>query len=421
MIMPMTAAASAREILTGLHDVMARRGSAQAKLDRVVDLIANAMKSEVCSIYLLRDQALELFATHGLRKEAVHVTRLALGEGLVGAIAEGRILNLAEAASHPEFVYRPETGEESFHSFAGVPIVRLESPIGVLAVQHADPRRYDDVEIEALQTVAMVLSEMIAAARLVDGSRRGRMRGAGPLRLSGLKLVAGMARGQAVFHQPQVIVEHTVAEDTEAERTRVYGAFRKMREQIDNMTREAEFGTVGEHQEILETYRMFAYDEGWSRRINEAIDSGLTAEAAIERVQQRTRARMREIDDPLLQERMHDLEDLSNRLMRIVSGRMGTAAQTGLTRDAILIAKNLGPAELLEYDKRRLKAVLLEEGSLTAHMTIVARAMGVPVVGRLNDIRHSVNERETILVDGDNGSVIVRPNRQLTSGFDHRM
>jgi phosphotransferase system, enzyme I, PtsP len=420
--MPLSAATSAREILTGLHEIMAKRGSAQIKLDHVVDLIAEAMASDVCSIYLLRDNVLELFATHGLRKEAVHVTKLRLGEGLVGTIAaEGRILNLAEAAAHPAFAYRPETGEERFHSFAGVPIIRLETPIGVLAVQHADPRRYEDVEIEALQTVAMVLSEMLAGARLVDGARRSRLRGAGPLRLSGLKLVTGMAKGQAVFHEPPVIVEHTVADDIEAERERVYGAFRKMREQIDNMAREAEFGTVGEHQEILETYRMFAYDEGWSRRINEAIDSGLTAEAAIERVQQRTRARMQEIDDPLLQERMHDLEDLSNRLLRIVSGRMGTAAQTGLAHDAVLIARNLGPAEILEYDRRRLKAVLLEEGSLTSHMTIVARAIGVPVIGRLNDIRHSVDEGETVLVDGDNGSIIIRPNRALQSSFEHRM
>jgi phosphotransferase system, enzyme I, PtsP len=419
--MPLTAAASAREILTGLHDVMAKRGSAQAKLDHVVDLIAEAMQSEVCSIYLLRDKALELFATHGLRKEAVHVTRLSLGEGLVGTIAEeGRILNLAEAASHPSFAYRPETGEESFHSFAGVPIIRREQAIGVLAVQHAEPRRYDDVEIEALQTVAMVLSELIASARLVDGARAGR-RDAGMQRLVGLKLVTGMARGVAVFHQPRVVVEHTVAEDTEAERARVYAAFRRMREQIDNMTREAEFGTAGEHNEILETYKMFAYDEGWSRRINEAIDSGLTAEAAIERVQQRTRARMQDIDDPLLKERMHDLEDLSNRLMRIVSGRMGTAAQTGLARDAILIARNLGPAELLEYDRRRLKGVVLEEGSLTAHMTIVARAMGVPVVGRIADIRHIANEGDSILVDGDTGSVIVRPSRAIGNAFDQRM
>jgi phosphotransferase system enzyme I (PtsP) len=420
--MPLSAATSAREILTGLHAIMAGRGSAQSKLDKVVDLIAEKMTSEVCSIYLLRDNNLELFATHGLRKEAVHVTRLKMGEGLVGTIAaEGRVLNLAEAAEHPAFLYKPETGEERYHSFAGVPIVRLESPIGVLAVQHADPRRYEDVEIEALQTVAMVLSEMIAAARLTDGSRRSRLRSAGPLRLPGLRLVAGMAKGVAVFHEPRVVVEHTVADDIEAERARVYGAFRKMREQIDNMARDAEFGTTGEHQDILETYRMFAYDEGWSRRINAAIDSGLTAEAAIERVQQRTRARMREIDDPLLQERMHDLEDLSNRLLRIVSGRMGTAAQTGLTHDAVLIARNLGPAELLEYDRRRLKAVLLEEGSLTSHMTIVARAIGVPVIGRLHDIRHSVEEGETILVDGDNGSVIIRPNRALLSGFEHRM
>ncbi len=420
--MASTAAASAREILTGLHEIMAKRGSAQSKLDRVVDLIAEAMSSDVCSIYLLRENYLELFATHGLRKEAVHVTRLRMGEGLVGTIAgEGRILNLAEAAQHPAFAYRPETGEERFHSFAGVPIVRLETPIGVLAVQNADPRRYEDVEIEALQTVAMVLSEMIGAARLVDGARRSRLRSAGPLRLSGLKLVAGMAKGEAVFHEPRVIVEHTVAEDIEAERERVYAAFRKMREQIDNMAKEAEFGTAGEHQEILETYRMFAYDEGWSRRINEAIDSGLTAEAAIERVQQRMRARMQDIDDPLLSERMHDLEDLSNRLLRIVSGRMGTAAQSGLTRDTVLVARNLGPADLLEYDRRRLKGVLLEEGSLTSHMTIVARAIGVPVIGRLHDIRHSVEEGEMILVDGDNGSVIVRPTRHLTTGFEHRM
>jgi phosphotransferase system enzyme I (PtsP) len=241
------------------------------------------------------------------------------------------------------------------------------------------------------------------------------------VRLAGLKLVAGMARGVAVFHQPRVMVEHTVAEDTELERARVYAAFRKMREQVEHMTREAEFGTAGEHQEILETYKMFAYDEGWSRRINEAIDSGLTAEAAIERVQQRTRARMLEIDDPLLKERMHDLEDLSNRLMRIVSGRMGTAAQTGLPGDAVLIARNLGPAELLEYDRRRLKAVVLEEGSLTAHVTIVARAMGVPVIGRVKDIGHIAGEGDTVLVDGDQGSLVVRPSRPVASAFDTRM
>ncbi|SMF74210.1 phosphoenolpyruvate--protein phosphotransferase [Allosphingosinicella indica] len=422
--MPAASAASSREILKGLHAVMASRAAAQAKLNKVVKIIAEALSSEVCSIYILRDGMLELYATLGLNQSAVHVTKLSLGEGLVGAIArDASVLNLDEAAGHPDFAYRPETGEELFHSFAGVPIVRRERAIGVLAVQHADPRGYDDLEIEALQTVAMVLSELIANAGLADRATGATdaARDGGPVRCMGLKLVAGMARGHVVFHQPRVLIEHTVAEDTEAERHRVYAAFDKMREQIDNMTSMAEFGTAGEHQEILETYKMFAYDEGWSRRINEAIDSGLTAEAAIERVQQRTRMRMRQIDDPLLKERMHDLDDLANRLLRIVSGQLGTAAQMGIPRDAILIARNLGPAELLEYDRRHLKGVILEEGSLTAHVTIVARAMGVPMLGRCRDIRQLVGEGDYVLLDADESTAFVRPSNTVEEAFDAKL
>lgn len=422
--MPASAASAAREILTRLHDVMAARTNPQAKLAQVVNIIGEALDSEVCSIYLLRDGVLELFATRGLKQEAVHVTKLALGEGLVGSIAENvETLNLDEAAAHPDFAYKPETGEELFHSFAGVPIVRREEAVGVLCVQHSDPRRYDEVEIEALQTVAMVLSEMIANAGLIDEQRavRGQVHNTQMVRLTGQKLVEGMARGKAVYHQPRVHIEHVVAEDIEAERHRVYSAFDKMREGIDRMASQAEFGVGGEHEEVLETYKMFAYDEGWSRRINEAIDSGLTAEAAIERVQQRTRMRMRQIDDPLLADRMHDLEDLSNRLLRIVSGQLGTAAQMGLRQDTILIARNLGPAELLEYDRRRLKGVVLEEGSLTAHVTIVARAMGLPVLGRVKDVRRMIGEGDTLLLDVGEGVAYVRPTPTVEESFENKL
>ncbi len=421
--MPLSAAASAREILTRLHDCMAARTPAQAKLNQVVQIIGEAIASEVCSIYLLREGVLELFATRGLAQEAVHVTKLAMGEGLVGTIAQNtEILNLDEAASHPAFAYRPETGEERFHSFAGVPIIRRERAVGVLAVQHADPRPYADVEIEALQTVAMVLSELIANAGLIDGGDApGRPQSTAPMRIMGQKLVDGMGSGYAVYHQPRIVIEHTVAEDTEAERARVYSAFDRMREQIDRMAAQAEFGGGGEHDEVLQTYRMFAYDEGWSRRINEAIDSGLTAEAAIERVQQRTRQRMRQIDDPLLADRMHDLEDLANRLLRTVSGQMGTAAQSGLRQDTILIARNLGPAELLEYDRRRLKGVILEEGSLTAHVIIVARAMGVPVLGRARDIRRQVAEGDLLLLDVGEANVFARPTPAMEEAFEGKL
>ncbi|MFL0357507.1 phosphoenolpyruvate--protein phosphotransferase [Erythrobacter sp. GH1-10] len=419
----MSAAASARKILTRLHEVMASRMHAQGKLDRVVDIVGESLTSEVCSIYLLREGMLELFATRGLNKSAVHVTRMAIGEGLTGTIADRvETLNLAEAKAHPDFAYRPETGEEKFHSFAGVPIVYRERAVGVLCVQHVDPRRYEEVEIEALQTTAMVLSELIANAELIDEEEaRGLSEEqTGPQVVNGLTLVKGLAVGQAVYHQPRVQITQVVAEDIEAERQRVYRAFDKMREQIDNLSSQAEFGVGGEHEEVLETYKMFAYDEGWSRRINEAIDSGLTAEAAIERVQQHTRMRMREIDDPLLADRMHDLEDLANRLLRIVSGQLGTAAQQGLRRDTILIARNLGPAELLEYDRRRLKGVILEEGSLTAHVVIVARAMGVPVLGRANGIRGIIRDGDEILLDATAATATIRPTQQVADAFEAR-
>ncbi|MEJ6011977.1 phosphoenolpyruvate--protein phosphotransferase [Novosphingobium aquae] len=417
------AIASARTILTRLHEVMASRSAAQAKLNTVVDVIGGGLDSEVCSIYLLREGMLELFATKGLSQDAVHVTRMGIGEGLVGTIAGNvETLNLAEATAHPDFSYRPETGEDKYHSFAGVPIVHRERAVGVLCVQHADPRRYADVEIEALQTVAMVLSELIASAGLVDEEEAWGLTAAqsGPAQMHGLTLVKGLASGVAVFHQPRVTIEHTVAEDTEAERQRVYLAFDRMREQIDKMAAQAEFGGGGEHDEVLETYKMFAYDEGWKRRINDAIDSGLTAEAAIERVQQHTRMRMRQIDDPLLADRMHDLEDMANRLMRTVSGQLGTAASKGLRQDAILIARNLGPAELLEYDKRRLKGVILEEGSLTAHVVIVARAMGVPVLGRVAGLRGVVREGDELLLDADMGTATVRPTPAIEEAFNAR-
>ncbi len=413
---------SAREILRRLHDVMAARTPAEAKLDQVAGIVAAELGSEVASIYLMRDGALELFATRGLKQEAVHVTRLGLGQGLVGTIAETRApLNLAEASSHPRFAYRPETGEERFHSFAGVPIIRREAVIGVLAVQHVSPRAYEDVEIEALQTVAMVLAELIAASGLgAEPVAPARPRETAALRLSGVRLVDGVARGVAVFHQPRIRIERTVAEDVEEEKARLEAGFRALREQVDHMVRQAEFAGPGDHDEILETYKMFAFDEGWARRIHDAIEGGLTAEAAIESVAQAQRIRMGGVADPYLAERLHDLDDLSNRLIRIISGRLGTAAALGLKEDMILIARNLGPAELLEYDRRYLKGVALEEGSLTAHVTIIARAMGVPVVGRIARLREQVAEGDPLILDAGAAALFVRPQASVVRSFEEQ-
>jgi phosphotransferase system, enzyme I, PtsP len=415
---------SPRDILRRLHEVMAARLDPQSKLDSVTKSIARGLRSEVCSLYIMRDGALELYATEGLSQKAVHVTKLRVGEGLIGTIAERRLpLNLAEARAHPDFAYRPETGEDEYHSFAGVPVLRQGQAVGVIAVQHSDPRDYADEEIETLQTVAMVLAELIAAEGLVDDKAiaAAKAQRTGAQRLSGQKLVDGLARGVAVFHEPRIEIEHIVADDINAEKERVRDAFQTMRSQIDKMMSQAEFGGIGEHQDILETYKMFAFDEGWARRIDEAIDSGLTAEAAIERVQQRTRISMRRTQDPYLLERLNDLDDLANRLIRIVAGRIGTAADLGLADDSILIAKNLGPAELLEYDRRRLKGVVLEEGSPTSHVIIIARAMGVPVLGRCREIKDAVAPGDQLIVDATSEALFVRPNAEMLRQYDSRM
>jgi phosphotransferase system enzyme I (PtsP) len=378
-----------RRLLRRLRDIMAGSGTAQERLDRIVRVIAAEMVAEVCSAYVMRaGEVLELFATEGLRPEAVHRTRLRVGEGLVGVIAATeRPLALADAQSHPSFAYRPETGEEIFHSLMGVPILRGGRVLGVLVVQNRTLRHYTEDEIEVLQTIAMIVAELIASGELVNPLEIAQSHGGGmlPVRLVGVRLNAGLAIGPAVLHEPRVVIRQVVAEDVDAELGRLRRAVAAMREAIDALVETSrEFG-AGEHHEVIETYRMFAADRGWVARIADAIRSGLTAEAAAQKVTDDTRARMLQVSDPYLRERLFDLEDLANRLQQHLSGRPPSAAWAELPPEFILVARAMGPAELLDYARRRIMGLVLEEGSPTAHVAIVARAFDIPVVGQVND------------------------------------
>ena len=406
----------ARRLLKRLRDLMAGGGSAQERLNQTVRIIAGDMVAEVCSIYMARPgDVLELVATEGLKQEAVHKTRLAIGEGLVGDIAaHARPLALADAQAHPLFAYKPETGEESFHSLMGVPVLRGGRVLGVLVVQNRSFREYDEEEVEALQTIAMVLAELAASDSLF-GPPGAALESVAllPERLEGLKLNEGLAMGRVVMHQPRVTIRQMVAEDPARERARLEAAVEGMHSAIDDLLARADLGHAGEHREILETYRMFAEDRGWLGRIGEAINAGLTAEAAVQRVQDDTRARMHQITDPYLRERLADLEDLGNRLLRHLTGDR-TAAQGGsLPDDAVLVARSMGPAELLDYDRSRLRAIALEEGSPTAHVAIVARALGLPMVGRVKDLLTLAAPDERIIVDGESGVVVLRPSEEV--------
>jgi phosphotransferase system enzyme I (PtsP) len=415
----------ARLLLRRLRNIMAQPGTPEARLNQIVRIIAGDMVAEVCSTYVMRaGEVLELFATEGLKQEAVHKTRLRVGEGLIGDIAShARPLALADAQHHPQFAYRPETGEEAYQSLMGVPILRSGRVLGVLAVQNRTRRHYTEEEVETLETVAMVVAELIASGELVGPDELAPEEGIAVFatRLDGTTLAPGLAKGVAVLHQPDITITQLVAEDPLKEIERLDDAMGAMKLALDDMLADTDVAAGGEHREVLETYRMFAEDRGWASRIVEAIETGLTAEAAVQKVQNDTRARMRDISDPYIRERLSDLDDLANRLQRHLLGQGETQIPRELPDETILVARNMGPAELLDYDRKKLKGVVLEEGTATAHVSIVARALDIPVLGRCNDLMDRVLPGDPLILDGDNGQLFVRPGEDIQQSFADSM
>ncbi|MCI4678535.1 phosphoenolpyruvate--protein phosphotransferase [Rhodoblastus acidophilus] len=411
-----------RLLLRRLREVMAEPVNAQARLDRIVIHIAANMVAEVCSVYVARsDGKLELYATEGLNREAVHLTTMTTGEGLVGLIAEkAEPLALADAQAHPAFSYRPETGEEIYQSFLGVPILRGGNMLGVLVVQNRARRTYSEEEVEALQTTAMLLAEMIASGELQSLAQPGQgftLQKA--MALCGAPLCEGVGLGHVVLHEPRIVVKQLVAEDPQAELRRLEQAIQAMREQIDQLIARGDRYGVGEHRDVLETVRMFANDRGWLRRLREALESGLTAEAAVERVQNDARAKLQRQTDPYLRERLHDLDDIANRLLRQLTGQ-GPAHGGALPPNSILVARNMGPAALLEYDRANLRGLVLEDGGPTSHVAIIARALGLPAIGEAPNITDLVETGDAIIVDGGSGEVHLRPPPDVEAAYGEK-
>jgi phosphotransferase system enzyme I (PtsP) len=405
-----------RDLLRRLRTIMQDAGAIQERLNQIVALIAGYLSAEVCSIYATADGSVfELRATKGLRPEAVRRTRLGIGEGLVGDIAaHARPLALAEAQSHPNFAYRPETGEEIYHSFLGVPVLRGGKVLGVLVVQNVISRSYSNADVEICETVAMVLAELIdrmLAAEVAAGHLD-----AMPLRLLGTSLNSGIGIGTALFHHKGIVITRVVADDPKGETRRLRQALETVEGQMSR--RLADHGPAGpDDQDVLETYLMLVGDRGWRARIEDAIGGGLTAEAAVQKVQIDTRTRMLNIKDRYLRERLSDFEDLTSRILAQLVGEEGQAAAKEPPRDAILIARDLGPAELLDYDRHSLRGVLLAEGSATAHATIVARALDIPMIGHCPEVLTQVRDGDCVIVNGDLGQVLVRPTESVRREF----
>ncbi len=421
---PLPSETSLRVIMRGLREIMADGGEGQEKLDRIVRQISGVMVAEVCSIYLKRqDGSLELFATEGLNPSAVHNTRMKRGEGLVGRCAElGVTVNEPEASSHPAFSYRPETSEEIYHSLLAVPISRSGQVLGVLVIQNRTPKEYSDEDVEVLQATAMVIAENLVSGAVAGTGAALEFSLSQPMAIEGEPLAEGIALGHVVLHEPRIVVTHLLSDNPVAEMERLELALDRLQVNIDEMFEHEHLSTIGEHRDVLEAYRMFAHDKGWHRRLREAVEGGLTAEAAVERVQNAMRTRMLKQHDNYWRERQRDLDDLSDRLLRVLAGRLKSSEDgSGLPADAILVARTMGPAELLDYDRSRLRGLVVEDGSSQSHVAVVAKALGIAAIGQAAGIVDRVSAGDAAIVDAVTGEVHLRPTNEVISAYSDKV
>ena len=402
-----------RRLLARLRELMA---SSAAPAADVPHLVAAELVTEVCSIYVLRPgDILELAATEGLRPEAVGHTRLRVGEGIIGLVAAtSQALNLPDAQNHPAFAYRAETGEEKYASLLAVPVRRAGRTLGVLAVQNRAPRRYDADEMEVLETVAMLLAEVLTTPGAADSAEEG-LGATVSRRFAGNGIVPGIAIGKVVRHGMAAPPRRLLADDPAAEQARFIAAVATMQRGLDALI-SARLPEGDGPREVLAAYRLVATDTGWLRRVEDAIRGGLAAEAAVHRVGSELRDRMRRVVDPYLRERLADIEDMVGRLLRALDGGSGDAGNAAAA-GAILLARRLGPAELLDWHARGIIGVVIEDASAAGHAAILARALDLPTLGGARGVLDLAETGEQGLLDADEGLFVLRPEQELQTAY----
>ncbi|MGN1063756.1 MAG: phosphoenolpyruvate--protein phosphotransferase, partial [Alphaproteobacteria bacterium] len=410
---------STRHVLKDLREIMSKEMDLQKRLNKIVTIVAEQLNVQVCSLYILRPgEMLELYATYGLDTKSVHETFLRVGEGLIGEIAlQRKALTFENAWEHPSFVYKPETKEKAFKSLLGVPIIRGDNLLGVFAVQTTQVQEFSDEMVELMETISMVLAEMLASIKLEAKENPVTMESRS--KVDGVKLIAGVAVGQAVLHQRLERVTNILAKSAVSESKKLNSALKTVAEEIKKMLENPDISP--DQLDILNTYLLFTQDKGWTGKINQTIETGLTAEAAVQKVSDEVTDRMAQMQDDYIKERIHDLKDLANRLIRHLKGKTAAMKTAKLPKNTILVAHSMGPAELLDYDTQKIKAIVLEEGSQTMHVVIVARSLNIPVLGGIKNIFSLINTDDELAVDATKGHLFINPSDEVLDDFDHKL
>jgi phosphotransferase system enzyme I (PtsP) len=404
-----------RQLFARLREALA---SGHAGLPDIADLVAQGLPADACAVYVARPgEMLELAATYGLNVDAIGRTRMRFGEGIIGMVAaSGDPLNLADAQNHPRYVYRAEIGEEDFVSMLAMPVKRAGRLLGVIAVMLREARLFASVEVEAVATVAMLLAEILVQAGATEVSTEG-FSDALPRRYAGHGLAPGIARGTILVYGTTPPIARLLTDDPAVELERLDQALETANKSLDKLI-SASLPGGNAPREVLEAYRMVAQSSGWLTQVRDAINDGLTAETAVDKVARSLRERMRRIADPYLRERLADIEDMVNRLMVALGGM---APKPASAAGMILLVRRLGPADLLDWHARGIAGVAIEEASPSGHAAILARTLGLPALTVERGAVEAAAGGEDALLDAEGETLILRPEPAVLQVYERAL
>lgn len=426
----------------------------QETLQRIVEVIARRTRTDVCSIYLLepRIQRLTLRATTGLERSAVDKVAMSVGEGLTGMVLEkNEPVAVVDAISHPRYKYFPETGEERYHSFVGVPLVERNNPLGVLVVQTLRRRKFSAHEIRLLRAIALQVAAIIVQARLLEdlaskeqerreyrrqmlaalkrletyektleagtAAPRRRIRQG---RLNGLSAAPGFGRGRAHLLQPPVsfaLVEERHVEDATAERLRFQRALAESAQELETLKGRLARRLPEFDQGIIEAHRLMLHDQGFRGKVEAHIRSGLAAESALKRVVDEYLEAFGRMNNAYLAERAADVKDVGLRILRNLLGL--PEPERALEKDAVLVAEEITLSDLSLIEHEHLRGIVLYRGGPTSHASILAKSFEIPtVVGAQAPPGEEVHEGDELIVDGNSGVVYVNPPIDVVREYD---
>lgn len=435
-------------MLADVAEIVSRSHDLEETLANVTGLVSKRLDAEACSIYSAdpEHQTLRLASTIGLDADAVGRVELPIGEGLVGlAASSGEPIAIEHARSDPHYRYFPETGEERFESLLAAPLIVQGVVIGVIAIQTVEPRRFDEPDIELLQTCASLLAPVVANAQLLalmsasdkerdsvlsrlagsaaTSAEAGRVskppRAEKNVTLRGLATARGVAIGPIFRMDNPVDLERLPYEpsaDVAQEHAGFKSAMSEARREIEEMRDVVQDRFGPEFAAVFHAQIQILEDKGFLQNVTEAINSACNARDALRFVLENYRTTFEQIEDPYLRERGTDIADVGQRVM----GRLlGIRDHLGpMQRGSVVVVDQLLPAIFAQLEMDKVAAIVAEHGGQTSHGVIFARTLEIPAVTGAAGLVAEVREGEQAIVDGATGTIYLSPDEALTREFE---